>query len=171
MGDRVHLSLKDDAQATMEELEDEIENIYGSKSAFFRQKLMEYDRKSTLKAKKEMLDNRIEGLEDRIEELELMRKGVEEKLDEATIEEEETDNSIEFDDEEFWDKTISLIAKKKSRDDPDKFSHRFDKYFEARFNLYRNRYDEDIGLQDFRDRFIGVLKSKGFEDEADEVMS
>jgi len=170
MGDRVHLSLDDDAQATMEELEDEIENIYGSKSAFFKQKLMEYDRKSKMKAKVDLIDTRIQALQDEIEDLKLQKEGLQNRIEDMSAEEQvTTSDSSSVDDEEYWQKTMNLIAKRKDRKDPKDVKKRFDKYFEHRFSLYKNRFDVDIGMQDFRERLVNEMRERGFDDKAEVI--
>lgn len=171
MGDRVHLSLDDDASALLEELEDDIEKIYDSKSSFFKQKLMEYDRTSKLQAKKDLIETKIEALEREKEDLELQKQGIEEKLEEIKPNEEELEKQqTEVDDEEFWEETVRMIAVRTDRDEPKKVEDRFEQKFEPRFNLYKNRFGVEIGLQDFKEKLFSEMRSKGFEEKA-EVLS
>lgn len=168
MGDRIHLSLDDDAQALLEELEDDIENIYDSKSAFFKQKLMEYDRTSKLQAKKDLIETRIEVLQEEIEDLKLQKEGIETKLEELTADTEETGQEQgQIEDEEFWEDTVKLIAVRTDRSDLKKIQDRYNKYLEPRFKLYKNRFTDSIGLQDFKQRLLDEMKEKGYEEKAE----
>jgi len=152
MSDRVHLSLDDESSAILENLEDDIENIYGSKSEFFQQALMEYDEQSRLKAKKKLLQDRINHHKKRINELKDQKKGVEAELEEVMVEKEEeieeTFKSVH--DSEFWSQTVEMIGKRRGPEDPKSVEKRFEKYFESRYNLYINRFDLEVKMSDFK---------------------
>lgn len=163
MSGQVTLSTNDEAESLMKQLEDDIEKLYGGKSAFFRSCLMNYDDKHRIEAKIELIENRIEQRKNEIEDLELQKKGLESELDEMTVEDEEDESVVEVD-EEFWDKTIKKIFRHTDKDEPASVKKRFNHYFDSRHQLYINRYTE-IGSKEFKEKMLEEAKNRGHETE------
>lgn len=171
MSDRVHLSLDDESAALLENIEDEIKNLYGSKSAFFQQQLMQYDEKSRLKAKEKLLEDRIQHLERRAQELKEQKKGVQSKLEEVTVEkdEEETQEMNSVEDQEFWDQTVKMIATRRSSDDSKKVEARYDKWFESRYSLYCNKFNIEISMPKFKEELLEKMENQGYDEEVEKL--
>lgn len=165
MSGRITLSTTDEAESLYEQLENDIEKLYGGKSAFWRSCLMNYDDKSRIQAKIDLIEQRIEEKEKEIEDLKLQKKGLETELDEIT-EATKEDKISEFPqgDQEFWDKTIKKIFKRTSRDEPKNVERRWDKWFEGRYQLFVNKFSE-IGTEDFKQLVLEKAEERGFEDE------
>lgn len=171
MSDRVHLSLDDESSALLENIEKEIENIYGSKSAFFQQMLEEYDEASRLKAKEKLLEDRISHYKRRIEELEDQVEGVRSKLEEVSVEKDEEESQAinSVDDEEFWEQTVKKIAVRSSKDDPKKVADRYDRWFESRYQLYINKFNVEISMPKFKDELLEKMEENGHSEEVEEL--
>jgi len=161
---RITLSTTDEVEALYEELEKDIENLYGGKSAFWRSCLMNFDDKHRLKAKIEMIEDRIKEKESEIKDLKLQKKGLKSELDEITEKTQEDNISNSSDvDQEFWDKTIEKIFVQDARDSAD-VKDRWDKWFDGRHKLFANRYHE-ISAMDLKNKILDKAETKGFEEE------
>lgn len=169
MADRINISLDETAQALWEKLEDDIKNTYeeGGRSAFFRDMLMNLaDDKTKLEAKKELLDNRINKLEERAEDLKLQKKGIEEKLEEISVEEDE--KILEHDDEEFWNETVEIIMERRSADSPRDVEKRFTRWFDGRLKAYRNKF-ESISQAKFKEKLLEEAEKRGYSEEVEKL--
>jgi len=164
MADRINLSLDEDAQATMNQIEDDIENIYGGKSQFFRDMLMDYDEKATYKAKIQLLEEKIQSHYDKAEELELQLQGLKQKVEEIEANEDDEEQDVEVHDSEFWDKTVRKIFKRTDKDEPDSVSKRYNKWFNPRHRLYTNKYKE-LTVERFKQRLIDEANDRGLDTE------
>jgi len=172
MSERIHLSLDRDAQATLQKLEGIINNRYdGNKSKFFRDMLMNYDNHSRLKAKKEIIDQRIENLEKEIEDLKLQRKAIDDEIEETAPEEPEVEETgLNSDlEKQFWDRTVELIFKRKTKDSPKKIEKRFNNWFADRKKLYNNKSDENMSRKQFLEEMYRQAEDRGFEDKVEEL--
>ncbi|AFH22785.1 hypothetical protein OSG_eHP35_00005 [environmental Halophage eHP-35] len=164
MSGQVTLSTNDEAEALMDQLEDDIEKLFGGKSGYFRSCLMNYDDKHRIEAKIELINQRIEEKENEIEDLKLQRKGLESELEEMTVEDEEESESVVDVDDEFWDETVRKIFKRIDKDQPDSLKKRYNNWFDSRHQLYVNRYAE-ISSEEFKKRLLEKAEERGFETE------
>lgn len=170
MSGRITLSTTDEAEALYEQLENDIENLYGGKSAFWRSCLMNFDDKSRIEAKIELIEQQIEQKEKEINDLELQKKGLESELEEVTASEEEQENvSKDADvDEKFWKDTVNKIFVRSSRDEPAKVEHRWDKWFDGRHKLFVNRYYE-VTTGEFKSMLLDKAEEDGYGEKVEKV--
>jgi len=172
MSERIHLSLDKDAQATLQKLEGIINNRYdGNKSKFFRDMLMNYDDQSRLRAKAEIIEQRIDRLENEIEDLKLQKKAVENEIEETSVEEpnDESDGLDPDLDREFWDRTIELIFKRRSKEDPASIEARFNEYFSGRKKLYNNKANNNMSRRQFLDKMFEEAEKRGYDEKLNKL--
>jgi len=171
MADRVNISLDSTAQTLWNKLEDEVNNTYdGGRSEFFRDMLMKYaDDKTKLEARKEMIDNRIENLEHEIEELKMQREGIESKIDDLSVEEKEDQKIREPIDDDFWhDMTDKVLQGRQSKSD-DPMEVKFNQRFPAWHRKYKNKYEETLPANAFKEKFFSKAKELGYEDKVQKL--
>lgn len=162
---RLHLSLDDQAQATLEQIEDELDNVYGGKSQFFRSMLMNYDRKSRLQAEKKVKEERIESLENRIQSLEREVKGIDQELEEITADEDEEikeQENFERGSKEFWDKTVEKIFTRSTKDEARSLEARWNRWFHGRYEAFEHQFAE-ITPKDFKELLLQEAESRGHD--------
>ena len=162
---RLHLSLDDQAQATLEEIESELDNVYGGKSQFFRSMLMNYDRKSRLQAEKKVKQERIESLQNQIKSLEREVAGIEQELEEVTADEEQSlDEGTNFErgTDEFWDKTVEMIFSRRTSKDPKSLEGRWNRFFQGRYEAFEHQFSETTP-KDFKEMLLDEADERGFD--------
>lgn len=151
MAGRITLSTTDEVDRVFDKIEDEIEEHYGGKSAFWRHMIMKYDDLSRKEAKKELLvekrqklkreiedlDEQINGLEEEIEERRRKKEAPEKdadeltKLDELKIKRDELKDEVKTD--EQVERKFVEKAKKNGRD-PSNYQNRLDRKLERNRN-------------------------------------
>jgi len=159
---RITLSTTDEAEALYDKLENDIQNLYGGKSAFWRSALMNFDDKSRIEAKIELIEQRIEENKKEIEDLKLQKKGLKSRLEED-YEEEESDTQMDEVDQEFWDRTIELIFEP-NRNDLDSVKRRWNNKFDSRHKLFVNRYFQ-VSRQNLKQEVLERAESRGFTEQ------
>lgn len=170
MSGRITLSTTDKAEAVYDKLEKDIENLYGGKSAFWRSCLMNFDDKSRIKAKIELIEQRIEEKQNEIQDLKLQKKGLEtelEEVEEQTEEQEGIGNTEEVD-EEYWDTTVKKIFKRTSPNQPDSVEERWNRWFDGRHKLFVNKYYE-LPARDLKEKILDKAEEKGFDEEVEKL--
>jgi len=164
---RITLSTTDEAEAVYNQLENDIENLYGGKSAFWRSCLMNFDDKNRIEAKIELIEQRIEQKKNEIEDLRLQKKGLESELDEMTESSDDKVDSGQDVDDEFWDKTVDLIFKRNSPDEAETLKARWNRWFQGRYDVFENKYRE-VSPKDFKSMVVQEAEKRGFDtDEVD----
>lgn len=152
----------------MEELEDEIEKRFGGKSAFWRSCLMTYDDKHRIKAKIDLIDKRIEQKKTEIEDMKHEKRGLEEKYQEMTVDEEDNQETVDMGDQKYWDQTIEKIFTRKSKDQHEKIGKRWNEWFDGRYNLFTTRHS-DISVQDYKKKLFEEAKKRGYRDKVEKL--
>jgi len=166
---RITLSTTDEAESLYKELETDIDNIYGGKSAFWRSCLMRFDDQSRIKAKIEMIEDRVEQKKKEIRDLKLQKKGLQSELDEIEVSQEQDDEiEVVKADQEFWSNTINKIFRRTGRDQPADVEDRFNKWFDGRHKLFVNKYGE-ITASDFKEKLMEKAYEKGFDEEVEKL--
>jgi len=166
---RITLSTTDEAETLYKQLENDIENLYGGKSAFWRSCLMNFDDKSRIQAKIDLIEQRMEELEKKKEDLNLQKKGLEQELEEMTANEEEqvVDKDVEVD-EKFWDKTMEKIFKRNGPEEPEDVRDRWDSWFEGRHRAFVNNYYE-LTTKEFKQEVLEKAEERGFEERVEKI--
>ena len=168
---RITLSTTDEVESLYEQLENDIENLYGGKSAFWRSCLMNFDDKSRIKAKVELIEQRIEEKQKEIEDLKLQKKGLESELDEITMEEQEETVEKENDvPPKFWDQTVQKIFERSNRREPAKVENRWDQWFDGRHKLFVNRHYK-VTTHEFKEMLLEEAEKRGFSEEVEKLES
>lgn len=165
---QVTLSTNEEAEALMQELEDEIEKLYGGKSAFWRSCLMNYNDKHRIQAKIDLIEQRIEQKKKEINDLEIQKKGLESELDEMTVQYQKGEETVDMGDKQFWDKTVRKIFVRESKNDPASIQDRWRKWFDGRYQLFTNRFSE-ITVKKFRDKLFEEARDRGYSEKIEEL--
>jgi len=171
MSGQVTLSTNEEAEAIMNKYEDDIEKIYGGKSAFWRSCLMTFDDKHRLEAKIELMDQRIEQKKNEIQDLKLQQKGLRAKLEEMTKskKDEESEEIKTTGDKKFWDITIRKIFKRTSRDEPKEIRQRWDSWFDDRHQLFIGKFDRDITTKEFEELLLEEAKKRDYHEKLEKL--
>lgn len=77
----IHLSLDQEAESLLENLENQINESFDGKSQFFKAMLEQYDKEPALEAKLDIINDAIKTHEQKIQDLQLQKQGIEEKLE------------------------------------------------------------------------------------------
>ena len=171
MSGQVTLSTNEEAEAIMNKYEEDIDKIYGGKSAFWRSCLMTYDDKHRLEAKIELMDQRIEQKKKQIKDLKLQQKGLRAQLDEITkADQEEQKDQIETTgDKKFWDATIRQIFRRNSKQDPEDIKKRWDEWFDDRHQLFIGKFNRELTTQEFEGLLVKEAKKRGYNEKLEEL--
>lgn len=130
---------------------------------------MNFDDKSRIQAKIDLIEQRMDELDKQKEDLRLQKKGLEQELEEITANEEEkmVDKDVSVD-EEFWDKTMELIFKRTEADEPADVRDRWDDWFEGRHKAFTNKYYE-LTTQEFKQEVLEKAEERGFDERVEKI--
>lgn len=168
MAGRITLSTTDEDEAVYQELEEDIEKLFGGKSGFWRSHLRVYDDKSRIKGKVKLIEQKIQEHKKQIEDLEMQKRGLEEELEKRGFDENSSHREYDEGTDEYWDKTCELIFERSSPTESSSLQGRYERWFDGRYDSFTRNFGE-IPVSDFRRLLYDKAEERGYDDKVEKL--
>jgi len=165
---RITLSTTDEDEAVYEELEEDIEKLFGGKSGFWRSHLRAYDEQSRIRGKVKLIEQKIREHETQIKDLKMQKQGLEQQLEDGGYDDEQREREFDEGTSEYWDKTCELIFERSSPSEPTSLQARYDRWFDGRYDAFVRKFGK-ISVSEYRTLLFEKAADRGFGEDAEEL--